>query len=531
MTVLKNSIRSRSAILVIALTMLAPAAGAVELNGTRADLAWAPASGDVASYAVFVSRNGAAANEAEQSVSGTSASVLGNFGDVLVVQVAGLDANGVMGPLSNASEPVEFVDTPPGDEEPPPPGDEEPPPVGNGEPPPDPDEEPPPVTNQITPPVYYEDFEAYADGEDPVDWLDTGARNSLIEDPSLFETFELTDGSMAFGTRSSSSSIHSHLLAAGSEGWSGYEISGLWSIDNHNAGIGITLYSDFPNSSQYYRLRRSKALRTFALAPRADGEVVCVGKQNTHVDPIRDRWYRFRFQAQPEGNGVRLRASVWEDGTPAPAVWQVDCLDPNGSLGSGVPGLWSQNRGVKLWDDFAVNPIDANEDPVPPGDGSGALYAENFEDSHLATADSGSWSAYEVSGGMSISHQRAGIGVTLYSDYPNSDTYYALRRVGNSGVFYLASRAGQKIACQGSSGTDVLPTAGAWYLFRFRAEPEADATRLRARVWEEGTQEPGAWQIDCLDAAGTFQAGAPGVWSKGPGIKLWDDLEVRPVED
>ena len=75
----------------------------------------------------------------------------------------------------------------------------------------------------------------------------------------------------------------------------------------------------------------------------------------------------------------------------------------------------------------------------------------------------------------------------------------------------------------------VEPRAGAWYRFRFRAQPEGDGTRLQAQVWEEGASEPNAWQIDCLDPAGTLRSGTPGVWSKGPGIKLWDDLEIRPL--
>jgi hypothetical protein len=115
----------------------------------------------------------------------------------------------------------------------------------------------------------------------------------------------------------------------------------------------------------------------------------------------------------------------------------------------------------------------------------------------------------------------------LYSDYPNTDSYYRLRRYrGNS--FHLAPHGdAQGPGCRGSSDTGILPDAHAWYRFRIQAIPQGDATRLRAKVWREGEGEP-AWQVDCLDAQPlAFRSGRPGLWGMGPGKKLWDDLEVR----
>ena len=66
---------------------------------------------------------------------------------------------------------------------------------------------------------------------------------------------------------------------------------------------------------------------------------------------------------------------------------------------------------------------------------------------------------------------------------------------------------------------------------RGAGDKHVQAQRAIEKLWEEGSGEPDAWQIDCLDAAGTHRAGTAGVWSKGPGIKLWDDLEVRPLGD
>jgi hypothetical protein len=36
------------------------------------------------------------------------------------------------------------------------------------------------------------------------------------------------------------------------------------------------------------------------------------------------------------------------------------------------------------------------------------------------------------------------------------------------------------------------------------------------------------WQIDCYDTSeNRLTSGKPGLWSTGPGTKMWDDLEVE----
>jgi hypothetical protein len=78
-----------------------------------------------------------------------------------------------------------------------------------------------------------------------------------------------------------------------------------------------------------------------------------------------------------------------------------------------------------------------------------------------------------------------------------------------------------------SDTTGVVPAANAWYRFRFQVLPEASATYVRAKVWAEGSAEPGGWQIDCFDSRpDRLTQGGVGVWSYGPGAKYWDDLEV-----
>jgi hypothetical protein len=53
---------------------------------------------------------------------------------------------------------------------------------------------------------------------------------------------------------------------------------------------------------------------------------------------------------------------------------------------------------------------------------------------------------------------------------------------------------------------------------------------VRARVWAEGSAEPGVWQAEAYDESGTrLTAGAVGVRTYGPGSKYFDDLVVRPL--
>jgi hypothetical protein len=88
--------------------LAASPAAAVQVSGTTAQLQWAPASGPVAGYAVFVSLNNGPFQETRR-VSVTSAQVSGALGDSVRVRVAAHDSRGHLGPVSANSEPIEFV--------------------------------------------------------------------------------------------------------------------------------------------------------------------------------------------------------------------------------------------------------------------------------------------------------------------------------------------------------------------------------------------------------------------------------------
>ena len=55
------------------------------------------------------------------------------------------------------------------------------------------------------------------------------------------------------------------------------------------SGIGVTLYSDYPNSDAYYRLRQYGD-RSFHIAPHPDGTIFCLGDRDTGVRPRVNHW-------------------------------------------------------------------------------------------------------------------------------------------------------------------------------------------------------------------------------------------------
>lgn len=88
-----------------------PSSGGTGGSGgaVTASVAWAAATGPVAGYRVYVDRNGGGFAP-EQSVTGTSADISGQVGDMLRIEVAATDASGNEGPLSPPSKVITLTD-------------------------------------------------------------------------------------------------------------------------------------------------------------------------------------------------------------------------------------------------------------------------------------------------------------------------------------------------------------------------------------------------------------------------------------
>ena len=99
---------------VVAALLCAEGAGALEVVGAAsARFTWEPASGPVAAYLVYVSRNGAPFPQfPEQFSYEPRADVAGAAGDTVVVGVAALGPGATVGPLSQLSYPVRFATHP-----------------------------------------------------------------------------------------------------------------------------------------------------------------------------------------------------------------------------------------------------------------------------------------------------------------------------------------------------------------------------------------------------------------------------------
>ena len=147
--------------------------------------------------------------------------------------------------------------------------------------------------------------------------------------------------------------------------------------------------------------------------------------------------------------------------------------------------------------------------------------------SHYIGAGNEGFSNYMYSGRMMMTDIPGGIGVTFLSQYPLADVYYRLRSEpsGSSNTDFYISPHGTSVT--GDINTDVYPVAGTWYSFKIEVQDTGGRTEIRAKVWEEGTTEPG-WQVDAYDDNTTTRltAGTIGMWSMATGSKYWDDLTV-----
>lgn len=200
---------------------------------------------------------------------------------------------------------------------------------------------------------YKEDFEGYPTGDNPGNWFDTGADNSLQPNDSLFVVGEINNNK-SISTASTATNIHSHYIDSGINSLSSYEYAGRMMMTDPNGGIGVTFLSKYPYQDTYYRLR-SYGSSDFNISPHGTS---VSGDLNTGIMPLKNIWYRFRIQTDVMETRTEIKAKVWVEGTSEPANWQVEAYDATSTrLNSGTIGLWSMTAGNKYWDDLVVNPL------------------------------------------------------------------------------------------------------------------------------------------------------------------------------
>lgn len=160
--------------------------------------------------------------------------------------------------------------------------------------------------------------------------------------------------------------------------------------------------------------------------------------------------------------------------------------------------------------------------------GHPALWTASPDDdihSHFTGDPRNTFANFTLVGRMAVDRDEAAIGVTTYSQYPSSDSYYRLGRLPN-GAFRLEAHGASGFSCS-DADTGVTPAAGSWYAFEIDVVNESDRNRIEARVWPAGGSRPASAQATCVDTtAGRTSGGAFGVWAAGDGEKFWDEFEV-----
>lgn len=201
-----------------------------------------------------------------------------------------------------------------------------------------------------------EDFEGYADAQDPTDWTDTAANNSMSTADG-FETQDLGSNIAFYTPATSGANIHSHYTGTGASSWADYEYTGRMMMTGSGDGIGVTVLSNYTTSDAYYRLRAYGG-GAFNIAPHGTN---CIGDTALGISPSASIWYRFKVRVEDTGSLTNVKAKVWQDGSGEPASWQADCNDSSGSRRTvGTIGVWAvanTDTGSKHWDDLAVTTL------------------------------------------------------------------------------------------------------------------------------------------------------------------------------
>lgn len=149
--------------------------------------------------------------------------------------------------------------------------------------------------------------------------------------------------------------------------------------------------------------------------------------------------------------------------------------------------------------------------------------------SHWIGAESSAWRDYDFSGRMRLRRpEKSAIGVTFYSEMNRGyDSFYRLRYAPAESSFQFIPHA---TIVEGDIDTETSPQADRWYRFRIQVETLSDCTRMRARIWADGSPEPLQWQAEARDTSRTrIQSGTIGLWSAKRNQHYFDDLLVTSL--
>ncbi|MEM7231297.1 MAG: Ig-like domain-containing protein [Planctomycetota bacterium] len=340
-------------------------------------------------------------------------------------------------------------------------------------------------------------------GEPDFQWVNTSENNALDTDDTLFRSFVVND-SLAYGTESELTNIHSHYLSGTPHRITGF--SGRFRQENQHGSIGVTFLSDYPDTDSYYRLRSARG-GEFVIAPHPHGKEMSGGTTNSGVWSDPNTWFRFEVALSYTPTQTRIRAMVWPEELDRPATWQIDCYDdqPN-RLTRGRVGCWSMGPGQKFWDEFLV---DRTPVAFPALLDVGLPSSSVLRTGQTRSLNVRYW-ADSASTGTDVTSQ-----VSLTSSNPQA---VAVETAEDGKQVLRGLEAGVAVIRATFDGIEAPPAT----VRVFSGEPTEDAEWVRS-VTRYGI----TWTFDREYLAGSFVNGDP--WVMGPATIV--DIDPRPQTD
>ncbi|MEM9483355.1 MAG: neuraminidase-like domain-containing protein [Cyanobacteria bacterium P01_F01_bin.116] len=373
--------------------------------------------------------------------------------------------------------------------------------------------------------------------------------------------------------------------------WTHYEYQGRIYIAEPDSGGGVTFFNQILQRNELiaYRMGRPAGPNeTFQLLEDRSNDISYTPRASqldSGLVPTAQTWYWFRIVVRsflPEESGrnrphTAIQAKVWEDGTPEPLAFQMTAEDNAGILESGTVGVYAETADAVYFNNLQVTRITTlanqatTEDVIRLFDGDLTTelnqlpsnwrnLADSTNDSFktilvqtqaLTTLDTAEnlyshyqpdgpdgvdvlpWQNYTYSGKVYVGEAASNVGVTVYSRFPEQqDHFYRLSRSQQRPELHLDAHPADILTLnQSGSSNDVPVVTNAWYWFRIAVQSTTASgeaqTRIRAKVWMDGSLEPEEFQLDTTDNSRLrSSAGTVGVWAGGPGLKAFDNLRV-----
>ena len=214
-----------------------------------------------------------------------------------------------------------------------------------------------------------ENFDSYASGGNPVDWVDHDS-NLIAGD---FFQVQTVGGSQAQTFIGAGFDWHySHYNGGGATSWSDYEVSGRMNFATSSGSGGVTFHSQVPaGQNKWYLLLRYDGEDQFRLYSNGTSISDCTGSMAAPITIVPGSWYWYRLQVENSGSRVLIRARVWKEGDPEPNSWPIDCYDAYTSrITSGTVGMWVEGAGGQVsMDDVTVTSLASGAALPSSGDG------------------------------------------------------------------------------------------------------------------------------------------------------------------